>query len=137
MDEEVGTSKKRVIKFRNYQPYDTSLLKLAEETPVPTSTSAASVDTAASTTAKSVLAPQAQVQSRKKAGGSKDEEDIIKVELDALKSDELHIVPKKQNQDLKNMVASRLEKLKRRTQRAIVDILREKMTSEEDSSDDD
>jgi coiled-coil domain-containing protein 12 len=56
--------------------------------------------------------------------------DIIKQELERNKNDELNIVPKKPNWDLKSQVETRLEKLKRKTQKVIVEILREKLAAE-------
>mgnify|MGYP003388308152 CR=1 FL=1 len=65
--------------------------------------------------------------------------DILKRELDELTSQKLDennemklIMPKKPNWDLKNQVNERMEKLNRRTQRAIVDILRAKLIANED-----
>lgn len=55
---------------------------------------------------------------------------VIQKELEQFKTEELNVVPKKPNWDLKSQVEGRLEKLKRRTQRAIVEMLREKMAKE-------
>ena len=44
---------------------------------------------------------------------------------------DINIAPKKINFDLKNQIQSKLDKLKRRTQRAIVEILREKLAAED------
>ena len=46
---------------------------------------------------------------------------------EAQDDEELNIAPKKANWDLKRDVEKKLEKLNRRTQRAIVDIIRERM----------
>ena len=46
---------------------------------------------------------------------------------EAQDEEELNIAPKKANWDLKRDVEKKLEKLNRRTQRAIVDIIRERM----------
>lgn len=60
--------------------------------------------------------------------------DIIKNELRQYEEEEeLNILPKNNNWDLKKQLEPKIEKLQRRTQRAIVDILREKIAEEEDS----
>jgi len=58
--------------------------------------------------------------------------DIIKEELAKMNSDELNIVPQKVNWDLKNGINDKVNKLKKRTQKAIVDILRDKINQEKD-----
>lgn len=64
--------------------------------------------------------------------------DIIRNELRQFGDDEeLNILPKNNNWDLKKQLEPLLEKLRRRTQRAIVDILRQKIAEEEDSDEDD
>lgn len=49
--------------------------------------------------------------------------------------DSINIAPKKINWDLKNQVQDKIDRLKRRTQRAIVEILREKLARAQDSGD--
>ena len=44
----------------------------------------------------------------------------------------INIVPKKANYDLKMQIQDKLDKLKRKTQRAIVDMLREKINEQKD-----
>lgn len=61
--------------------------------------------------------------------------DIIKEELSKLNSNELNIVPQKANWDLKNGIADKLEKLKKKTQKAIVDLLRDKINEEHNDND--
>ena len=101
------SSNKR-IKFRNYVPHDEKLLsKRIEEN----NDNAVGIDT--------IVSPS----------------ELLKQEIEAalkVKDDEeaAIIAPKKPNWDLKNQVAERLEKLQRRTQRAIVDLLREKIAKE-------
>lgn len=56
-------------------------------------------------------------------------------ELAVLETQEINIVPKHPNWDLKHGIHSRLDKLKRRTQRAIVDRLREKLSARGDTDD--
>jgi coiled-coil domain-containing protein 12 len=99
------------IKFRNYQPYDNSLKKAAME--------AEQVDKAVSTVAATELLV-----------GSHAEVDAIKKELQQFQDNELNIMPKKPNWDLKVQVEGKLQKLKNRTQKAIVEILREKLAAE-------
>ena len=65
-------------------------------------------------------------------------EDILQAELALIcQDDELNIVPKKPNWDLKSQVAAKVEKLARRTQRAVVEMLREKMAEEGDGEETD
>mmetsp|Transcript_22752 Transcript_22752/g.31187 ORF Transcript_22752/g.31187 Transcript_22752/m.31187 type:complete len:142 (+) Transcript_22752:24-449(+) len=91
------------IKFRNYKPYDSSLI-----------TKVAEFDKNPKEENKSIIVT-----------------DIIKEELSNMnKDDELNIVPKKLNWDLKSQVSSKIARLEKRTQRAIVEILREKLTTE-------
>eukprot|EP01041_Mallomonas_annulata_P007124 gene7124-14492_t len=59
--------------------------------------------------------------------------DILTIELEKNKTEELNIVPKKPNWDLKNQISKSLEKLQRRTQRAIVEILQEKLEDEQNT----
>lgn len=105
-------------KFRNYQPFDKKLASIDTSTP-PTVTANTIED------------------SRKKNenveiddSGPAKKRSLLEEELDKVKSDEINLVPKKINADLKQQIAPKLEKLKRRTQKAIVDILREKLSME-------
>lgn len=59
-------------------------------------------------------------------------EDVLKAELQNLQSEEVNIAPKKINWDLKKHIEPKLEKLKKRTQKAIVEILREKLKNSEE-----
>lgn len=66
---------------------------------------------------------------------------VIKNELSKLDSSssddkEINIVPKKVNSDLKSQIDDKMAKLNRRTQLAIVEILREKLSKEEDNDND-
>lgn len=51
----------------------------------------------------------------------------VAVRQETQDEEELNIAPKKANWDLKRDVEKKLEKLNRRTQRAIVEIIRERM----------
>ena len=97
-NKEASTDQKP-LKFRNYQPYDTSLVI--------------------------VQAGEVVADDHKNVG-----EDVLKRELALINSEEVNVVPKKANWDLKSQVAGNLDKLKRRTQRAIVDILRDRLREE-------
>lgn len=102
--EEVAEKK---LKFRNYQPYDNQLKKLVKET-----------DAKENNSSNAVLS-EGPVET-----------DLIKLELQKFQGEELNIMPKKPNWDLKVQVEGKLEKLKNRTQKAIVEILREKLAAE-------
>ena len=116
MDNSDTTEKKTKIQFRNYKPYDPSLQKLAVKVEISSLPISKSL---AEDTNSSNLLPLA---------------DPILVELDEIRSkngvNELHVVPKKANWDLKRHAEFKLEKLRKRTQRAIVEILREKLNAE-------
>ena len=104
------------IKFRNYKPQD-SALQQPKKRPHEEGDAATEGDSAENRPAKN-----------KKVEA--EEQDVIARELKELASDEINIVPKKPNWDLKQQVSGKLDKLRRRTQRAIVDILREKVAAE-------
>jgi coiled-coil domain-containing protein 12 len=119
-----------VIKFRNYRPAaEVAPTKNEEQPPA---------------TGKEGTKPQGTV-----AGGSKpaakqasEAEDIIKAELKrhmeetGVGGEQLSVAPKKPNWDLKRDVSKKLDKLNRMTQKAIVEMLREKLAQEaEDDSD--
>jgi coiled-coil domain-containing protein 12 len=106
--------KDQVIRFRNYKPYDSSLV-VKEDEPL-------------SNMSKDIV--EAPVVSKR------DETDVIKKELAQYNEEELNIVPKKANWDLKCQIEGKLIKLKRKTQRAIVDIMREKLAEKSDDEDD-
>jgi coiled-coil domain-containing protein 12 len=55
---------------------------------------------------------------------------LLKAELEKLESEELNIVPKHPNWDLKQGISSKLDKLRKRTQKAIVEILRQKLADQ-------
>ena len=110
---EAGKETEPAIRFKNYKPYDSSLVvKVVEKS------------------SEIVENNDAPVESKK------EETDIIKRELAQYNEEELNIVPKKANWDLKSQIEGRMNKLKRKTQRAIVDILREKLAEKSDDEDD-
>lgn len=116
-----------VIRFRNYTPQSQSAPRKARET-LPQPATQTEVPAAA---AEVVTADAADA-----AGGGESRRalpiDPVKKELMEYAGHEINIIPMKPNSDLKNMVAKRLDKLQRRTQIAIVEMLREKMNEEDD-----
>lgn len=119
------------IRFRNYQPYDATLKKkyAANEDNL-----AATNDTISSH--NNTTTPSAEDSSNSNSTTTAQEHkevDILTLELSKYKSDnvELNIIPKKINWDLKAQVEGKLAKLKTRTQRAIVELLREKISKED------
>ena len=101
-------AEKDAIRFKNYKPYDSSLVV---QEPRKTNT---------------------VVEKEEVSENKKEELDVIKRELAQYNDEELNIVPKKANWDLKSQIEERMTKLKRKTQRAIVDILREKLAENGD-----
>ena len=113
------------IKFRNYQPYDKSLQKSNEQKTV-------EVKNADKTAGPSRATQPAEQLEAPQVAKPKDSVDIIKAELAKHQSDDINIVPKKPNWDLKSQVSGKLERLRNRTQKAIVEILREKLAGDID-----
>lgn len=119
------------IRFRNYQPYDATLKKkyAANEDNL-----AATNDTISSH--NNTTTPSAEDSSNSNSTTTAQEHkevDILTLELSKYKTDnvELNIIPKKINWDLKAQVEGKLAKLRTRTQRAIVELLREKISKED------
>lgn len=119
------------IRFRNYQPYDATLKKkyAANENDL-----AAANHTISSH--NNTTTPSAEESSNSNSTTTAQEHkevDILTLELSKYKSDnvELNIIPKKINWDLKAQVEGKLAKLRTRTQRAIVELLREKISKED------
>ncbi len=98
------------IKLRNYTPRDISL--------------AGTKGTGEVSGKESNEGENGEGQAKEKPVG-----DLIKNELAQLQTEEINIVPKHPNWDLKQGVQQRVDKLKKRTQRAIVEILREKIAT--------
>lgn len=63
-------------------------------------------------------------------------ENIIKKELKKYQKEELNIIPRNLNWDIKKLLENKINKLNKRTQKAIVDILREKLTNMSESESD-
>ena len=89
-----------IIKFRNYKPSDESLV--VEAAPADTRDLVSVCDTVS-------------IEAELKTPGNE--------------SDEINIVPLKENWDLKQLAASRMARLQKRTTKAIVDMLIEKVES--------
>jgi coiled-coil domain-containing protein 12 len=115
----------KAIRFRNYQPRDAALAKTASER---------------------VSEAVSNGGSGSGSGSGSGEEQVI-ADSDIIKnalrectsegvSEELNLLPRSNNWDLKQQLEPKLEKLKRRTQRAIVELLREKLAAEEGSDSD-
>jgi hypothetical protein len=107
-----GISSEIKIKFRNYVPYDSFLeekVKFLDKSDIH---------------AKRQKGPTGNVVEQKG-----EPIDIIKIELKKLEKTE-HILsePKTIDGDLKQLVAGKLRKLRKRTQRAIVEIMRDKLS---------
>lgn len=100
-------------KFRNYQPHDKKLA----ETIVPVAPAEVEISDILTQAAASAVRP-----------GVQPKVSLLQVELEKAATEEINLVPRKINADLKAQIAPKLEKLKRRTQKAIVEILREKMS---------
>mmetsp|Transcript_1874 Transcript_1874/g.2982 ORF Transcript_1874/g.2982 Transcript_1874/m.2982 type:complete len:144 (+) Transcript_1874:165-596(+) len=119
--EKAGNSKggeSKRIKFRNYQPRDHSLIKAAE---------------ASSEVQPSATSQSAETDNEPAVPEGSGTDNPIKKELRQFNSEELNILPKSNNWDIKKFLEPKQEKLRRRTQRAIVDFLREKLNSVTDS----
>eukprot|EP00752_Nemacystus_decipiens_P003382 g3129.t1 len=123
------------IKFRNYRPQDAAIKQQALE-------SKGGGDAISGATTPSVIAGKgnrtAQEEEEEEEDGTGKRKvtppSLIQQELKRQKEtqdeEELNIAPKKANWDLKRDVEKKLEKLNRRTQRAIVEIIRERMAEE-------
>lgn len=96
--------KVKQIKFRNYIPYDKSLKKWVDD----------------SSNHKQLLEKLSKT----------DGKSVITEELNRIDKNEINIVPKKPNHDLKRQVQSRLDKLKRKTQRVLISVIQEKLANE-------
>jgi coiled-coil domain-containing protein 12 len=124
MQESTATNTQRKLKFRNYRPNDSSL-GISE---VKTDEGINDVKTNEPKQTLEEKEIHNEVQSKAKYYETVD---ILKEELSRLEAmEEVNIAPRKANWDLKQQIEKKMEKLNRRTQRAIVDILREKMITE-------
>ncbi|CAM9526609.1 unnamed protein product [Ectocarpus sp. 13 AM-2016] len=133
------------IKFRNYRPQDAAVRqqaldnsKVGEPTSGSGSDGANKGEGAASSSGKSMGGgrkegeeePQKEQEGKRKAPESSLIQQELKKQKETQDEEELNIAPKKANWDLKRDVEKKLEKLDRRTQRAIVEIIRERMAEE-------
>ncbi len=94
------------MKFRNYQPYDSGLVSPIEKEH------------------QNALVLSVDLEKQNEVSN------LIEQEL-SLVMDIGNVLPKKSNWDLKSQAHERIEKLKRRTQRSIVEMLREKFAGNE------
>ena len=115
------------VKFRNYQPQDSVLQKQKR--------AHAEMKEGSGDKDGSDSAPVVESQNKRAKNSVVANQDVISQELKEMTSDKINIVPKKPNWDLKKQVSSKIDKLRRNTQRAIVGILREKVASEEGNDD--
>ena len=132
------------IRFRNYTPYDQTLLAASKvddvdsskdqivEKPASDDYSKLKINNITTGTSESAVKTSTNIVTLKP------EENAIEKELSQVEnklnngnSAELNIIPKKINWDLKRHIEPKVEKLRKRTQRAIVEILKEKLSSEE------
>ena len=124
---------KPVIRFRNYVPHDATLKEKKEEKDTEQLATDATAPTSSSSSSEPPAAAAVNTTNSKR---KREEVDVIKQELALHTDEDLNIVPKKPNWDLKSQVEDRIQKLKRRTQRAIVDLLREKLAADAADNDD-
>ena len=110
---------KKRIKFRNYAPIDHTTTKSTGQKKDKTD------NTDSETIQTKIINPESET--------SRVELDILTRELALNATDELNIVPKKPNWDLKNQISKSLEKLQRRTQKSIVEILQAKLDNEQNT----
>jgi coiled-coil domain-containing protein 12 len=118
-----GEAPKRKIKFRNYKPYDSSLV--ADAGSAKTEEPAAKV----AKIAEDAVIQQIEVPTEEPPSKPNDPIQAALSELQG-SEEEINIVPKKPNWDLKSQIEDKLERLRKRTQRSIVEILREKLSAE-------
>eukprot|EP01038_Epipyxis_sp_PR26KG_P008501 gene8501-11493_t len=106
------------IKFRNYVPRDTTLITKSQ-------VSNDNESTVVNLTNNNIEMKGPTV-------------DVLRQELELHNNkEELNIVPKKPNWDLKSQVSDKIEKLRNRTIRSIVEILREKIVDDVGGTSDD
>jgi len=109
------------MRFRNYVPHNKAIMDTSEEPDA----EQASMEVANGEEGFS-LSVSALISSASVAPS-----DVLKQELDSMSAEgPLQLVPKHPNWDLKAGIEERMSKLRRRTQRAIVDILREKIAAD-------
>eukprot|EP00903_Cladosiphon_okamuranus_P014519 g13467.t1 len=131
---EKAASKSKGIKFRNYRPQDPAIKQQALDGKRGGEASSGAA-VAPGNAGKGRTADQEEEEEEEEEGKrKKPAPSLIQLELKRQKEtqdeEELNIAPKKANWDLKRDVEKKLEKLNRRTQRAIVEIIRERMAEE-------
>ena len=109
-DDETEEDKSRPVNFRNYTPKDASLEA--------TTTEPAAKRSKTEGEEKSILERALEKAKAESSDVANVEEDVVAV------------APKKINWDLKRDIQPKLDRLERRTQRAIVEMLRERLEKE-------
>mmetsp|Transcript_30465 Transcript_30465/g.97210 ORF Transcript_30465/g.97210 Transcript_30465/m.97210 type:complete len:156 (-) Transcript_30465:52-519(-) len=113
------------LRFRNYRPRDEKLRELFEKTP----RAILYLDL------EEVAAAPLSEDQQKAVEALTAIQRELKEQLARQDPNAVNIAPKKATWDLKRDIEKKLKKLERRTQRAIVEILRAKMAEEEEESD--
>lgn len=122
-----GSQEKKTISFRNYAPRDSSMDKSSNTDDCQDDGGESSLkkrrleETSTNTTSLAEALAEAQNDIAKGPGAS--EETVT------------DMAPKKLNWDLKRDIESKLAKLERRTQRAIVELLKERLSKEAEEAD--
>mmetsp|Transcript_9681 Transcript_9681/g.19012 ORF Transcript_9681/g.19012 Transcript_9681/m.19012 type:complete len:153 (+) Transcript_9681:65-523(+) len=119
------------LKFRNYKPEDAELSSKAVEIALPTPI----LDEVAAKTATRAASDDNDGPESKKSKQDDAPETAIQRELRSHNEENggtelLNIAPRKPNWDLKRDVAKKMEKLQRRTQLAIVELIKERIAKE-------
>ena len=125
-DEDSGASKPQSVSFRNYAPTDNNLEKVDSDE---TAAKRQKLETPMSSSSRSKAALESALMEAKdeasranaRAGGS-----IVTPGVPNVNS----MAPKKINWDLKRDIQSKLSKLEKRTQKAIVEMLKERLEKE-------
>ena len=124
-EENAGDNNKRPVKFRNYTPADEELQNAeAEETEEPSSKRAKTSDDKPKSKLEEALEKTKQEVQAGTTTTATSKEDAT---LTAM-------APKKINWDLKRDIQPKLDKLEKRTQKAIVQLLRERLAREADEA---
>lgn len=121
-----------VVKLRNYVPYDASLQGGGQDDAEGASSDGAGEGHRAKRRRgddKAAAATDTKTKSKKSDKGT----DLMRMELDkATTAEGAPVIAHKIDHDLKLQAADKLNKLQKRTQRAIVDILRQKLVNGEE-----
>lgn len=119
-DETNEAETKKSISFRNYAPKDASMEQAEEEEEGSATKRMRTEDTKTSGLQEALQAAQSEIASGAATATAKDQTSTGVTSM----------APKKVNWDLKRDVEKKLAKLERRTQRAIVELLKERLERE-------